>query len=199
MLLALALACGSKPVEFPDGLEPLEENTAPAPEGDGWPETLSVVSGDDGDLHWTHARGYVQVAAADVVAVVQDPEVGVDRRRVASFEVTPDTEPAYEVSYSVHTVVEDIVTVEYDLGWRHGAVGEDTWGTRWQKTDGDSLVELIEGSLVTLAVDDAATEVQFEYHLKAALTSTEDTESYLSDFYASVVAAAHGDPLPVWE
>lgn len=200
MLLLLTAACQKEVVAYSAGLEPLEENLAPAPEGDGdWPETLSLVSGDESGVHWTHGRGYVQTALAPAVAAVEDPEVGVDWRRVASWEVTEDTEPEYEVSYAVHTVVEDVITVEYDLAWRHGQTGETTWGTRWQKTEGESLITLIEGSVVTAQVAEQAVEVQFVYHLEAALTSTEDTESYVSDFYASILASAHGQPLPTWQ
>ena len=199
MLFLLTAACQKDTVEYPDGLEPLEENLAPAPEGDGdWPEALSMVSGDDGGVHWTHARGYVQTALEPAVAAVEEPEVGVDRRRVASWEVTEQTEPEYEVSYTVHTVVEDVITVAYDLAWRHGQTSASTWGTRWQKTEGEALITLIEGSVLTAPVAEDAVELQFVYHLEAALTSTEDTEAFVSDFYASVLASAHGEPLPTW-
>jgi hypothetical protein len=198
MWLLLALACHHE-LEFPDGLEPLEENLAPPPEGsEDWPETLSLVSGED-DFNWTHGRGYVREAVETVIAAVEDPDVGVDRRRVASWDVEMDTEPEYDVSYAVHTVVEDIVTVEYDLAWRHGIVSDGVLGTRWQKTEGDALIDLIEGSLVTAETVNGVTEVQFIYHLQAPMTSTEDTEQYVSDFYASILAVAHGEPLPTYE
>ena len=199
MLLLLAAAC-QPDVVFAEGLDPLEENLAPAPTGDGpWPETLSLVSGDDGDLHWTHARAYIQTPLADGLTAVQDPEVGVDRRRVAEWTVTENTDPDYAVSYTVHTVVEDIITVSYDLAWRHGQVAEESWGTRWQKTEGDSLIKLVEGSIATSVVAEDAIELQFVYRLEAALTSTEDTEGFLTDFYGSILAAAHGEALPTYE
>ena len=73
MWFVLAAGCHHE-VEFPAGLEPLEENLAPPPEGDeDWPESLSIVSGDDGDLHWTHARGYVRSAVEDVVGSWRRP------------------------------------------------------------------------------------------------------------------------------
>lgn len=199
MWLLTFLACRHE-LEFPDGLAPLEENLAPAPEGEGdWPEALSLVSGDDGDQHWTHGRAYVQAAVEDVVAAVQDPEVGVDRRRVAEWDAEMIDDPDYDVAYVVHTTVVDIVTVQYDLTWHHGQVDETVWGTRFQKTDGDALIKLIEGSIVTAEMVNGVAEVQFIYHLEAAMTSTEDTEAFLTDLYASVLAASHGEPLPTYE
>lgn len=198
----LLVACKSE-VEFPPGLEPLEENKAPAPEGsDEWPETLSMLSGEEEDYVWTHARAYVQVAGAEVAAAVQDPEVGVDRRRVVEFAVTWDVEPEYEVSYAVATTVDDVVTVQYDLTWRHGAVGDDVWATRWQKTAGTDLIKIIEGSIVTTEVVHGVTELSIIEHIGAPLASNEDlledTEGYLTDFYASILAVSHGDPLPTY-
>jgi len=199
MWLLASLAC-QRELEFPDGLAPLEENLAPDPEGEGdWPEELSMVSGDDGDLHWTHARAYVHASVEAVVAAVEEPEVGVDRRRVAEWDAETLDDPDYDLSYVVHTTVVDLVTVEYDLTWRHGQVDDTVWGTRFQKTEGDALIKLIEGSIVTAEVVNGVTEVQVIYHLEAPMTSTEDTESFVTDFYASGTAAAHGEPLPTYE
>ena len=48
-----------------------------------------------------------------------------------------------------------------------------------------------------LQPDDAdSTDVGIIEHLKAAMTSTEDTEQFTGDFYACILACAHGRALP---
>src|SRR5690606_15028493 len=97
-----------------------------------------------------HARGYVHAPLAETRAALEDPEVGVDRREVSEWGVELGVEPEYEVSYVVHTIVHDIVTVEYALTWRHGSAGEAAAAVRWQKTEGSSLIQRLEGSIVLL-------------------------------------------------
>lgn len=196
-LFAIGSASGCKSdVEtvIPPGLDPLEENTAALPDG----ESVRLVSTDTDDYHSTHARGRVEADIAAVAACVAQPEVGVDRRRVADFVVTDDVDPTYVVSYDVLTTVVDTVTLEYTLSWVQGDRGDGTYGVRWAKTDGSELLELLEGSVLLQPIDDAATDVGIIEHLGAVLTSTDDTEQFTGDFYESIRACAHGEPLPTY-
>jgi hypothetical protein len=202
-MLIFALSACQHDVEtvFPAGLEPLADATAAWPTGTDaapYPEEVSVDSGDDDAFAWATARGYVDRPLADVFTAVQDPDVGVDRRRVTSWTTDSGVEPEYEVSFVVHTHVEDIVNVDYDLTWREGHTDDET-GTiavRWAKTDGSSLVSLLEGSIVLTPVEDEVTGLEFVEHLDAATQGPDVVATYLGDFYASVLAEAHGDPLP---
>ncbi len=196
-LLVVGLtACKDKEeADVPPGLGPLEENTAVLPSN----ETVAFSSGEEDDYVYTHARGLVNVALADVAVCVADPDVGVDRRRVSEYTVTTDVDPTYEVSYDVLTTVEDIVTLTYTLTWKQGDRGDGTYGVHWSKTDGDDLLELLEGSVLLQPVSDTSTDVGIIEHLEAALISTEDTEQFTGDFYASILACSHGEALPTYE
>lgn len=196
-LVACAVLAGCHPPVTdapPPGLDPIEDNTASLPDT----ETVALVSGTTDDYAWTHARGRVDTALADVAACVADPEVGVDRRRVADYDITADVNADYAVSYDVFTTVEDLVTLTYTLEWLQDDRGDGTYGARGAKIDGSDLLELWEVSVLLQPIDDGATDVGIIEHLGATLTSTEDTEQYTGDFYASILACAHGDPLPVY-
>jgi hypothetical protein len=211
-LLLLPLLTGCQKDEataFPAGLEPLEDNQAPAPQGtdaDPWPEQVEVVSGETDDWVYAHARGYVHAPVATVWAALRDPAVIVDRRRVTSYTSTDVDDPDYDFVYDIDHLVEDIVTVEYIVQYRHG-VWEGTVDDpssaafRWQKTEGSSFVEALEGSgQVEGGVDpddpDAVTEVQLIEHLTAALSEPEEVAQFLQDVFDNVVSVAHGgEPL----
>ena len=208
------------PLEI-DALTPLEPNRAPAPDpvgDDPYPEVLEVVSGGDGDPWWAHGRGYVQAPFADVWAATIDPDVGVDRREIDEWTVTDDPRATLDASYRVENVARDVLTVRYELWWRHerqtedpatadGDEGDDsapdpvvTSVTRWDKTDGTNFIDLLAGSIVLRPVEGAAdvTEIELIEHLDAALRDDETIASYLRDLHASIVAAAHGEALPSW-
>jgi hypothetical protein len=205
-----ALACllgvgcwGNKDLTFPPGLEPLETNLAPWPEGtedDPWPETLELVSGE-GDLLWAHGRGYVHAPLPDTWEALRDPDVDVDRRRVASWTVSYDVPQDYDYCYRIHVVVEDIVTLEWDIDWHHGVVNGDlddpeAVGVRFFKSEGSSLIDLQAGSIAAFSLDDTTTALELIEQLDAPATSEEDLTSYLQDFFDSIVAYVHGRPLP---
>jgi hypothetical protein len=200
----LLFACGPVETTFPAGLEPLEANTAPLPEGDDpYPEVLTLVSREQEDGVWTHARGYITASVADVWQTLQIPDVCVDRQHVSSYSITTDTDPAYEVSFRVHNVVDDIVTIEFDNDWRQGQVSGDVGapeivGVRWQKTEGTPFISVLEGSLVVTEIEDEVSLLEYVEHLDAAQTSAEDTEAFLQDFYDSARIVTHGGALPTY-
>lgn len=205
--VALSLWACARPevVGFPSELAPLEENRAPwpVPSGGSFPEEVEVVSGGDDALWWAHARGYVDAPAAEVWRHLRDPEVDVDRREVDEWEVTADTVPRFDDSYTIHCVVHDVLTVEYDLTWVH-ELQEGTEDAprrvvaQWSKTDGTAFIELLEGTVVLEPEDDGTTRLEYVEHMKAALRDDATIARYLSDLHASLVAAAAGEPLPTW-
>lgn len=208
-VLALLLpAClGDGTVEFPPGLAPLEENTAPWPQPEGddtYPETPSVVSGEGEDWAWVHLRGYVHGTVDETWAALQDPEVVLDRREVDEWSVTQLQEEGYDVSFSVHNIVHDVITIEFDVAWREGAVegtldDPQVVGVRFQKVEGTDFIELMEGSVTVYEVTEDATAIEIIEHLDATGTDpVEACTSWMSDLYASVVARVAGDPLPTW-
>lgn len=197
------VSCGHEPLVLETAeLSALGANRADWPRP-GQPEALWVTSGGDDELWWADARGYIHAPLAAVWHAALDPEVGVDRREVSDWTVTPDPVPGLAASYRVDLLVEDVITVEYELWWRH----ELQKGTEadpqlvvavWAKTDGTPFIDLLQGSLVLRRAGDDLTEVELQEELKAALRDDATVVSYLQDFFASLVAASHGQPLPVW-
>jgi hypothetical protein len=203
-VLLFALGCRTPPVAIEIAqLSPLEGNRAPLPAGDH-PETLEVVSGGEGGLWWAHGRGYVRAAPEVVWAAAMVPEVGVDRREVDEWTVTEDPRGTLDASYRVDNVVHDVLTVSYELWWRHERQDADGSAprlvTRWDKTDGTTFIDILSGSMELIAVagEPDLVEVSLIEHLDAALRDDETIASYLRDLHASLVAAAHGEPLPTW-
>lgn len=185
----------------PTGLEPLEENLAEAPEEGA--EELSVTGGETEDYAWAHARAWVQADLATTWAAFADPDVVVDRRRMESWEAEMDVAD-YDVSFLIHHVTDDLLTVEYDLTWIQGATAgtaeaPEEVGIRWSKTGGTELVYLLEGSALLRESASGHTEVQIIEHLDTPSSGPEDIEAYFEDLFASVLASVRGEPLPTYE
>jgi uncharacterized protein YndB with AHSA1/START domain len=202
-LLWSLLGCRHEEVTFPARLSPLEENRAAWP--DPAAESLSVVSGGDSDLWWAHSRGYVHAPLARVWAALADPDVLVDRREVDEWEVTDEPLPAFDRSWLVHLVVQDVITVDYDLTWAWeiqlgGTEAPERVVARWDKTAGTPFIDILRGTieLEPHPDDPDVTSISVVDHLQAALRDDETLVQYLEDLHRSVVAATHGDPLPTW-
>lgn len=193
--------------EFISGLEPLETCTAPAPdakEGDPFPEEVSFVTGANEEFSWAHGRGFVHKPLAETWAAMRDPDTCVDRREVDEWTVEFGVEPEYDFSYAIHNTVNDIITVEFDISWRQGAVegtveAPELVGARFQKTFGTSFIELLSGSVIARAKDESTTELEFVEHILATGKGADTALSYLRDYHASIVAKASGKPLPTYE
>jgi hypothetical protein len=212
-LPAGACALAKEVTEFPPGLEPLEDNRAPWPEerGDDTPESLGEASGEgfdedlEADYSWCHARGYVKKPLRKVYSAIRVPRVGVDRRQVHEFDVEWGVEPEYTHSYVIHNTVNDIITVEYDITWRHGAVeGTESEplgvGSRWQKTEGSTVIEMIRGSVYSFEVDESTTALEMVLHQRSLRVSLDPElcRTYLQDFFVDILAESHGEPLPAY-
>jgi len=200
--LVALVGCTTK-TPFPAGLGPLEDNKADWP--DEGEETISTRFGEEAEkddgYNWGHARGYIQQPVSEVYAALRKPRVTVNRRSLADYSVTWDVEPDYTHSYRLHNRVEDLINFEFDVNWRHGALdGEEDdpgeVGTRWQKTDGSDVIELQRGSVYTWAVSADVTALEFVVHQRSMGDDGPIVVDYLDDFYADILAASHGEPLP---
>lgn len=199
---------GTEVTEFPDGLEPLEVNELAAPMGtadDPYPEEFILEGSEGGRYDIILGRGYIHAPLADVWAAYRDPAVGADRRTSPEWTSEPLEDEAYDESYVIHHITHDIVTVEWDVTWRHGLVegtadAPEVVAMRWQKTDGSTLIRTIEGSLVLRPTEDgSATELELAYHANATGAGLDTYLRYMRDVYDDAVAVTHGDPLPTFE
>lgn len=192
----------------PDGLDPLDEsNMADLPgarDGDDYPEELNLVGGQGDDYDWAHGAGYIHASVSDCWSAIQDPEVVVDRQRITSWTVEMDVEPEYDVSFLLHEVSEDIVTVEFDVTWIQGrTAGEEGAPTavvgRWAKTAGTELVYLLEGSIEFTELEPEVTEISLMEHLDTPGSDETDITAVLQGLFDSITARVHGDPLPTYD
>lgn len=212
LVLTLAVAaCGGTPVVSPPGLEPLEENLAPepAPVGDDvTPEAVTTFTGQGAEFEFAHARGYVHAPLAKVYAAMQQAAVVVDRRHVGEFTVTPGVEPEFEVSFRVHNIVFDVVTVEFDTNWRQGVVGGTKEAPtqvagRAAKVAGTAFIDRLEDSIVLTRVEGGlirsggdVTRFEMVRHIKSATAGSTEAEEYVRDVFANLVEASHDRALP---
>jgi hypothetical protein len=203
LVLAVVTACGgNSATEFPPGLEPLEDNTAEAPAG--YEERLHVVADRTYGIDWIHARGFVHAPAHAVWAAVRDPRVMVNREDTDVQEVELGVEPEYDHSMRIYYQVFGFITVEWEELWRYGVVGGEAEApelamVRYQKVWGSDYIDLLQGSVLIIAVDDAITEVQFIEHLDALGGGTGEMVDSVERRFVRMVAHAHGQPVPVLE
>lgn len=198
---------GNEPSAFPPGLEPLDDSPValPGTAEDPFPEAL-VLEGVDGPRYDTiYARGYLRAPLAEVWAAFRDPAVGTDRRSADEWDVEPLDDPAYDDSYVIHCTAFEIVTVDWWTTWRHGVVAgtaeaPELVAIRWQKTDGSTILRLIEGSIVLRPADDGSvTELELVYRVDALASGVDDYSRYVNDVFEDARAVLHGEPLPTFE
>lgn len=202
-MLAVLFACAA-PETYAEGLAPLEENTADWPEAtadETLPESVNVVSGVEDDYDWAHARGYVHAGMLPTWEVLQNPDVGVDRRRVDGWTVTDDTDKNYSVSYTVNNVVNDVITIDFDVAWIQDiARGTKELPTavagRWEVVEADAIIVVLAGSFVLIYEAPDISGLELIYHLNTAQRDAENPPKVLTDLYDSVVAVASGGDLP---
>jgi hypothetical protein len=208
-LAALALVsfsglvgCGNETTPFPEGLEPLDEPAIDPPAGADCPEEFLIEGSRTHDYEVVLGRGYIQAPINEVWAAYQVPAVGADRRTSPSWSELPaeDPEGQYASTYMIRHQHPSF-DVSWDVTWRHGIVegtAEEPQliSIRWQKTEGSTLISLIEGSiLLRPACGGAATDVQLAYHASAAASSLSDYERYMGDIYNDAVATVRGEEL----
>ncbi len=211
-MLWITLAClGGSETPFDGdtggGLEPLSDNTATAPAATSdhdHPETLSYVTGEEDDYAWAHAIGYVHADSRTVWDAFQDEDVVTDRGNVDTWSKELTEDEAYDESFLIHCLVDDLIEVAWDVGWYQtlnagtDSAPEQVVG-RVQKIEGSEFIELIEGSVVLNRIDEAVTEVQLIYHVGSLAGAGDDpqaVEDWVTSVHADVVAWSHGNPLP---
>jgi hypothetical protein len=181
---------------FPDGLEPLEANTAPALRpGEGL-----LTSSTDGETKVLHGRGRVLAPPAAVWAAAKDPEHLAARCATTRHSAEVGVEPQYEASWKLHYEVDEILTVAWDELWRLGTIeGTPAAPTfaiiRYQKVYGSDFITTIEGSIIVRAAG-ADTELQLVEHLNAVRGSLDEMRGSMTQRYDTLTALAHGQPIP---
>lgn len=199
--VASAGCFGNERTEFPPGLEPLEENTAPLPdpiEGDEHPETIVYRTGERDNYSWAHGRGYIHASLGRTWEAFRDIEVVVDDPSVDSWSTTHDVEEGYDFSFRIRNVVNDIITVEFDITWRQSAVGgtvqsPEVVGIAYQKTWGTEFIELLRGTIVLRPVTSDVTEVDMVEHLDGYGRDAATVVDYFDDVYRDAVAHVHAE------
>ena len=207
MRLVLAALCACAGCQhnittpFPEGLEPLEDNPIPEQTTGPYAELLTVMS-TDSDYIRIYGRGYVLVPPGILWAAAKNPDANVAVCSTNQQNVTPDDQPQYEYSFVVDYVVNNILTVEWDDQWRFGTI-EGTIDApmlgmiKHQKTSGSSFITLSEGTIQLTPTDDPnATELAFVEHLDAVGAGVDDVQTGVQHNFDSLVAVAHGNPIP---
>jgi hypothetical protein len=132
---------------------------------------------------------------------MREPGVVTDRRRVSEYTVTRNTEAQYPVSFRVHNVVHDIITLEFDVDWRLGlneAASPRVALGRYQKTNGTTFITLLAGSVQARQIEANVTELELVRRIKSSGSGAVDAEQYLRDYYASLLARVRGQALPTY-
>jgi len=202
-LLATAGCFGNSTTEFPPGLEPLEDDTAPMQQGGSYAESLTMVVQPFTTYNSVHGRGYILAAPGTVWATSKNPDVMDQGCAVSSHMATIGVEPEYEYGFKMHYVVNDIITIDWDELWRFGTVEgtpemPDRAIVRYQKVDGTDFIKILEGSvqLYSLPDDPNVTMVEYIEHVNARSSGPSDTMKSMQERFDQMVAVSHGQPIP---
>jgi hypothetical protein len=203
LALALALAGCQDNVStpFPPGLEPFGDGDVPGELADPEGEELRTDSSNEGMIR-AYGRGLVLAPPSAVWRAAKIPQVMVARCRTTTQQITPDNEPEHELSFRVHYLVDDILTVEWDDQWRGDVVAGTSDApelamVKHQKIQGSDFIYLSEGTIEIHATDDpGASELWFVEHLDAISGSEADVVAGMRDNYEALVAVAHDLPIP---
>jgi hypothetical protein len=199
MVLVLAACQDDITTVFPDGLEPLEDNTAPVPQaGAGVEELLTVAT--EGDPKVVHGRGLIAAPPALVWAAAKDPE-HLYSCATTRHSAMVGVEPQYEYGWKFHYEVDEIITVAWDELWRFGTItgtpeAPELAIIRYQKVFGSDFITLIEGSIILRAAEAGATDIEFIEHLAAVRGATSDMAASMRNRFHTLVELGHGRPAP---
>ena len=176
---------------FPDGLQPLSEMRIDVP-SEGYEEENWISSSqDEGDYAWAQGRGYIHGSIDDVWERLRLPEVFINHDEVVEYHITNVVPPEYDYHFIAYNRSENIVDVEFENEWRHGALENrngniERVGVRWQKISGTEFIQSLEGSIQILAIDNAeidVVEVQVIEHLTATLNQEDNAKAYIDGLW----------------
>ncbi|MGN6111324.1 MAG: hypothetical protein ACTHU0_39880 [Kofleriaceae bacterium] len=201
LVLGVAACQDNVSTPFPPGLEPFSDSDAPDALPQVAEEVLQHRSIKDNMIR-VYGRGTVFASPAALWEASKRPELMIATCNTTRQVISPGTEPEYELTFMVHYVVEDILTVEWDDQWR----GDVVLGTaeapelvfiKHQKVQGSDFISLSEGSVQILDTDDPeVSELWFVEHLDAISGSADDVLQGMQQNYKALVAAVHGQPIP---
>jgi hypothetical protein len=197
MALLLFAACQDNvSTPFPPGLEPFEDNKVAAQPDGPFVEKLRTATDDKGYIR-VYGRGFVLAPPSELWAAAKHWEPNVSVCKTDEQHVTDANDPAYEYSFLVHYVVNDILTVEWDDQWRFGTIDETLGMIRHQKVQGSDFIDLSEGTIQVLSTSDPnVSELAFVEHLDATQATTGDVLQGVQHNYDALVATVHGTPIP---
>jgi hypothetical protein len=204
LALASSIGCAGRATEqaFPPGLEPLEDLRVSCPDSGGAsPETIEIKNGESEEYDWTHGCGIVAAPIADVLEALRDTEVAVDQRSVDEWVRENGGEPEYDYSFTLQNTVHDIITVDFETSWRLGFLSDEkdemtAVGARYQMTIAPPVIDLMEGSVEAVALDDDLTELRIIDRVDALRGGTDITELKVRDLYEDVLAHVNGQSIP---
>jgi len=191
------------------GFQPLERGFTdvawPSPLAGPYAPGVAVVYGPSIAHGWAHGRGFVRCPLATVYQALGDPAASRIVTPGRRFTDTLGVEPTYPISYNVEYVVQDVITVRWNILTRGGLlqgaqVGDPgaQVGLRYQKTCGDDHIALESGSLVASAAqnDSGFTQIELVGWLIAATQGPADVGGTLTDWWSNLNAklAALGCP-----
>lgn len=189
--------------DFPSILEPLEDIRVGLPEGDGYPEEVNIISQDGDEYAWVHARGYLPVSLDEAWTALRNDLVYVNQRTVKEYTVEEVHSDIYDYVYLVDNEVQDLVTVEFTNEWRHVGNVNDKGEVsdvivRWQKTEGTDFIQLMEGSVEIIPVEDEDSVVEFRIieHLQATLDQEANAVEFVTDMAERWRLVLEGAPIP---
>jgi hypothetical protein len=186
---------------FPDGLEPFSDNDLPGDIAAERDETLHTTAAGGGTIR-VYGRGFVLAPPSVLWRAALMPEGMVARCQTTRQIFMLDNEPEHELSFLVHYIVEDVLTVEWDDQWRGDLLARDDDASlsamvKHQKVNGSDFIEVSEGSIQIRTTDDPnVSELWFVEHLEAISGSAADVTSGMQDNYDALVELAHDRPIP---
>ena len=176
---------------FPNGLEPLSEMFIEPPLAGYADENWVSASQDEGDYAWAQGRGYIHGSIDEVWEKLRLPEVFINHDEVVEYQITNVEPPEYDYHFIAYNRSENIIEVEFENEWRHGALDNrdgniEQVGVRWQKISGTEFIQSLEGSIQMIQMNDADTEVvevQVIEHLTATLNQEDNAKSYIDGLW----------------
>ena len=201
--ILFAIGCqDSVSTPFPPGLEPFSDSDVPGGLSDERVEVLRTSSSNDGMIR-VYGRGFV-LAPPDVLwRAAMMPDGMVARCNTTQRTFMLANEPEHELSFLVHYVVDDILTVEWDDQWRGDALALEGDASlfamvKHQKIAGQRLHRPLARAAPRSArpTTRRSASCAFVEHLDAISGSADDVTGGMQDNYDALVELAHDRPIP---